>query len=112
MDAIDAYRRDMDLRHEAEGEDAAPVAKTWRGEDVYPGDDILELSTGDILMADVDEMKAYLKYRMRVLGGLEKWVAFDLYEGDATSLVLAMLSDPLTLDEIFEDYYDANRMEA
>ena len=90
------------------------VTYTWDGEEVMTGDDVLVLhETGDVLFADVDKMRDYIRHRIIQLGGLDRWVADDLGEGHSGSeLIITMLSDPLTLDDIFDNYYGAERSEA
>lgn len=107
---INAFtQHDIEKRHEAEGGD--PIAYDWHNGEVYPGDDIYTLADGTIVPADIDEMKAYLDYRIRKFG-INKWVRDDLGEGDATDFVISLLETPLSLEEVFESYYDADRSEA
>ena len=107
---IDAFtQHDIEKRHEAEGE--GPIAYDWHNGEVYPGDDIYTLSDGTIVPADLDEMKAYLKNRINKLG-LKKWVSDDLGEGNVDDFILSLMSDPLSLEEVFENYYGGNRSEA
>ena len=107
---IDAFtQNDINKRHEAEGE--GPIAYDWHEGEVYPGDDIYTLADGVIVPADIDEMKAYLKDRIKKLG-LKNWVHNELCEGDVDDFILSLMSDHLSLEEVFESYYDANRSEA
>lgn len=107
---IDVFtQHDIEKRHEAEGE--GPIAYDWREGEVYPGDDIYTLSDGTIVPADLDEMKAYLKDRMHKLG-LKKWASDDLGEGNVDDFIISLMSDPLSLEEVFESYYDADRSNA
>ena len=107
---MDAFtQHDINKRHEAEGGD--PIAYDWHNGEVYPGDDIYTLADGVIVPADIDEMKAYLDYRIRKFG-IKKWVRDDLGEGDATDFVISLLETPLSLEEVFESYYDADRSNA
>ena len=106
---IDAFtQNDIEKRHEAEGE--GPIAYDWHNGEVYPGDDIYTLADGTIIPADIDEMKAYLKDRIRKLG-LQNWVRY-IGEGNADDFIISLMSDPLSLEEVFESYYDANRSNA
>ena len=102
-------QHDLNKQHEAEGE--GPIAYDWHNGEVYPGDDIYTLADGTIVPADIDEMKAYLKHRIRKFG-LQKWVHDDLGEGNVDDFILSLMSDPLSLEEVFESYYDANRSNA
>ena len=107
---LDAFtQHDIEKRHEAEGE--GPIAYDWHEGEVYPGDDIYTLADGTIVPADIDEMKAYLKDRIRKLG-IKKWVRDDLGEGNVDDFILNLMSDHLSLEEVFESYYDGNRSEA
>ena len=107
---IDAFtQHDIEKRHEAEGGD--PIAYDWHNGEVYPGDDIYTLTDGTIVPADIDEMKAYLKYRIRKFG-LKFWVKNELGEGDVDDFILSLMSDHLSLEEVFESYYGGNRSEA
>ena len=106
---IDPFaQHDLNKQHEAEGGD--PIAYDWHNGEVYPGDDIYTLADGTIVPADIDEMKAYLKDRIRKLG-LQNWVRY-IGEGNADDFILNLMSDPLSLEEVFESYYDANRSNA
>lgn len=106
---MDAFtQHDLNKRHEAEGE--GPIAYDWHNGEVYPGDDIYTLADGTIVPADIDEMKAYLKDRIRKLG-LQNWVRY-IGEGNADDFIISLMSDPLSLEEVFESYYDANRSNA
>lgn len=107
---IDAFtQNDINKRHEAEGGD--PIAYDWQEGEIYGGEDIYTLEDGTIVLADIYEMKAYLDYRINRLG-INKWVSDDLGEGDATDFVISLLETPLSLEEFFESYYDADRSEA
>ena len=107
---IDAFtQNDINKRHEAEGE--GPIAYDWHNGEVYPGDDIYTLADGTIVPADIDEMKAYLKYRIGKLG-LKNWVQFELGEGDVDDFIISLMSDPLSLEVVFESYYDSYRSNA
>ena len=107
---IDVFtQHDIEKRHEAEGE--GPIAYDWHNGEVYPGDDIYTLSDGTIVPSDLDEMKAYLDYRIRKFG-IKEWVRDDLGEGDATDFIISLLETPLSLEEVFESYYGGNRSEA
>ena len=106
---IDPFtQHDINKQHEAEGE--WPIAYDWHNGEVYPGDDIYTLADGTIVPADIDEMKAYLKDRIRKLG-LQNWVRY-IGEGNADDFIIRLMSDPLSLEEVFESYYDANRSNA
>lgn len=106
---IDPFtQHDLNKQHEAEGE--GPIAYDWHNGEVYPGDDIYTLADGTIVPADIDEMKAYLKDRIRKLG-LQNWVRY-IGEGNADDFIISLMSDPLSLEEVFESYYDANRSNA
>ena len=102
-------QHDIEKRHEAEGGD--PIAYDWHDGEVYPGDDIYTLSDGTIVPADIDEMKAYLKHRIFKLG-IQNWVRDDIGEGYADDFIISLMSDPLSLEEVFESYYGGNRSNA
>ena len=102
-------QHDIEKRHEAEGGD--PIAYDWHNGEVYPGDDIYTLADGTIVLADLDEMKAYLKNRIHKLG-LKNWVHNELGEGDVDDFILSLMSDPLSLEEVFESYYGGDRSNA
>ena len=101
---IDAF-----TQNEAEGE--GPIAYDWQEGEIYGGEDIYTLDDGTIVLADLDEMKAYLDYRIRKFG-IKEWVRDDLGEGDATDFIISLLETPLSLEEVFESYYGGNRSEA
>ena len=107
LDVFTQY--DIEKRHEAEGEGL--IAYDWHNGEVYPGDDIYTLADGTIVPADTDEMKAYLKSRIHKLG-LKNWVHNELGEGNVDDFILSLMSDHLSLEEVFESYYDADRSEA
>ena len=102
-------QHDIEKRHEAEGGD--PIAYDWHEGEVYPGDDIYTLADGTIVPADIDEMKAYLKSRIDKLG-LKNWVQNELGEGSVDDFILSLMSDHLSLEEVFESYYGGNRSNA
>jgi len=107
---IDAFtQHDIEKRHEAEGE--GPIAYDWQEGEIYGGEDIYTLEDGTIVLADIDEMKAYLKNRMHKLG-LKKWASDDIGEGNVDDFIISLMSDPLSLEEVFESYYGGNRSEA
>ena len=107
---IDAFtQHDINKRHEAEGGD--PIACDWQECEIYGGEDIYTLEDGTIVLADIDEMKAYLKNRIKKLG-LKNWVHNELGEGDVEDFMLSLMSDHLSLEEVFESYYGGNRSEA
>lgn len=95
-----------------------PVTHTWAGEEVYEGDSVWILDSGEVVNDDVHDMKTYLMHRITVLGGIDKWVKEDLMEADsAAPFVLQLLEDgdthqSLSLVDIFEDYYGGERTEA
>ena len=106
---MDAYtQNDLNKLHEAEGE--GPIAYDWHNGEVYPGDDVYTLADGTIVPADIDEMKAYLKDRIRKLG-IKNWVRY-IGEGNVDDFIISLMSDPLSLEEVFESYYDADRSNA
>lgn len=88
-----------------------PVAHAWNGEEIMAGDDIWKLgATGDIVPDNTESMAAYLLYRMRVLGGVNKWVANELCEAnDGGEFIVSLLIDPIGLVQFFEDLYDGER---
>ena len=88
-----------------------PIAYDWHNGEVYPGDDIYTLADGTIVPADTDEMKAYIKYRIRKLG-LNNWVKYELGEGRVDDFIISLTIDHLSLEELFESYYDADRSNA
>ena len=102
-------QHDIEKRHEAEGE--GPIAYDWHEGEIYGGEDIYTLEDGTIVLADIDEMKAYLKNRIKKLG-LKNWVHNELGEGDVEDFMLSLMSDHLSLEEVFESYYGGNRSEA
>ena len=107
---IDAFtQNDINKRHEAEGSD--PIAYDWKEGEIYGGEDIYTLEDGTIVLADLDEMKAYLKDRIHKLG-LKNWVQNELGEGDVDDFILSLMSDHLSLEEVFESYYGGYRSEA
>ena len=107
---IDAFtQHDIEKRHEAEGGD--PIAYDWHNGEVYPSDDIYTLADGTIVPADTDEMKAYLKYRIRKFG-IKNWVQYELGEGRVDDFIISLMSDHLSLEEVFESCYGGNRSEA
>lgn len=107
---IDPFtQHDINKRHEAEGEDY--IAYDWKEGEVYPGEDIYTLADGTIVPADIDEMKAYLNDRIRKLG-LKNWVRDDLGEGNVDDFIINLMSYPLSLEEVFESYYDGYRSNA
>ena len=107
---MDAFtQHDIEKRHEAEGGD--PIAYDWNEGEIYGGEDIYTLDDGTIVLADLDEMKAYLKNRIHKLG-LKNWVHNELGEGDVDDFILSLMSDHLSLEEVFESYYGGNRSEA
>lgn len=85
-----------------------PVAYSWRQAPIYEGNDIYKLSDGVIVPADINEMKAYLKYRIRILG-LNDWVRYDLGEGRVDDFIISIMYKALPLEVVFESYYDAKR---
>lgn len=101
---IDAF-----TQNEAEGE--GPIAYDWQEGEIYGGEDIYTLDDGTIVLADLDEMKAYLKNRIKKIG-LKNWVSDDLGEGNVDDFILSLMRDPLSLEEVFESYYGGNRSEA
>lgn len=102
-------QHDLNKRHEAEGEDY--IAYDWHEGEIYRGEEIYTLADGTIVLADIDEMKAYLKYRIRKLG-LKNWVQNELGEGNVDDFIISLMSDPLSLEEVFESYYDGYRSNA
>ena len=88
-----------------------PIAYDWHNGEVYPGDDIYTLADGTIVPADTNEMKAYLKYRIRKLG-LKNWVQNELGEGHVDDFIISLMDEPLPLEVVFESYYDADRSNA
>lgn len=107
---IDAFtQNDINKRHEAEGGDK--IAYDWRDGEIYGGEDIYTLEDGTIVLADLDEMKAYLKNRIHKLG-LKNWVHNELGEGNVDDFILSLMSDHLSLEEVFESYYGGYRSEA
>ncbi|WP_125710130.1 hypothetical protein [Lacticaseibacillus porcinae] len=107
---IDVFtQHDLNKRHEAEGEDY--IAYDWDEGEIYRGEEIYTLADGTIVLADIDEMKAYLKYRIRKLG-LKNWVQNELGEGHVDDFIISLTIDHLSLEELFESYYDADRSNA
>lgn len=107
---IDVFtQHDIEKRHEAEGEE--PIAYDWQEGEIYGGEDIYTLEDGTIVLADIDEMKAYLKNRIKKLG-LKNWVHNELGEGNVDDFILSLMSDYLSLEEVFESYYGGYRSEA
>lgn len=107
---IDVFtQHDLNKRHEAEGDDQ--IAYDWEEGEIYRGEEIYTLADGTIVKADPDEMKNYLKYRIRKLG-LKKWVSDELGEGNLDDFIIFLLTDPLSLEDFFESYYDGYRSEA
>ena len=107
---LDAFtQNDINKRHEAEGGD--PIAYDWHNGEVYPGDDIYTLADGTIVPADLDEMKAYLKSRIDKLG-LKNWVKNELGEGEVDDFIISLLSEPMSLEVVFESYYGGDRSNA
>ncbi len=56
------------------------VATNWRGDSLLQGEDVMSLSTGDLVRPDTDEMSDYIAFRIRKLGGVDKWITDDLGE--------------------------------
>lgn len=107
---IDPFtQHDINKQHEAEGE--GPIAYDWQEGEIYGGEDIYTLDDGTIVLADIDEMKAYLKDRIRKLG-LKNWVHNELGEGDVDDFILSLMSDHLSLEAVFESYYGGYRSNA
>ena len=102
-------QHDIEKRHEVEGGD--PIAYDWHDGEVYPGDDIYTLADGTIVPADIDEMKAYLKNRIHKLG-LKNWVKNELGEGNVDDFIISLMSEPLSLEVVFESYYGGDRSNA
>lgn len=104
---MDVYtQHDLAKQHEAEGGDA--VTTDWKGADIFPGEQYLQLYNGDLVFEDVDKMQEYIKYRIGRFNTVDKWIANDLGQ-DRVEFIIALLGDQLQLpgfSDASEHYID------